>query len=240
MSRIRKETRTSIATKLAMALVGIGVLVSVGLFMRQLRVQSAQAIEPATRGDYSGEVGQSVQTTDTGIQSGTSDAVGQITVTGSNFRIEGDFLVADICYDLPSQEDWLLSRKTSLVLKDQTIIVFEWGLIDWKYSENGEKVQRCDDVNFWVQGVGSISEFQIVIPRLETSWPSQLDCEDAQEELDLINSGIQIECVQTEYSYGPEVVSKPESLSDDAVQILVEEAFIDLVEGPWIITGSLP
>lgn len=244
MSRIRRDARVNSATNLAAALFGIVLVVSIALFARQLRISSAQAKEFATQGNYpeeasdSGEIGGAA--VDTGSRSGSAySSAGNIGLEGSNFRIEGNFLVADICYDLPSQEDWLLSRDTVLILKDRTVVVFEWGLIDWKYSESGERVRRCDDVNFWIQGIDDIVEFQIVVPRLETSWPSQLDCEAAQKKLDAINSGIQIECVQTDWSYGPEITSKPESLSEEAVQILVEEAFIEILEGPWVITGSL-
>lgn len=48
----------------------------------------------------------------------------------------------------------------------------------------------------------TVTEFRIVVPRLETSFPDHLDCQAGQEELDAANSGIIIRCVEGDGFYG--------------------------------------
>jgi hypothetical protein len=166
--------------------------------------------------------------------------VNGIIIEASNFRIEGEYLVADICYDLPSQSDWLLPDSMTVEIKGRSIKVFEWGLIEWKYSADGLKTHRCDDANFPIAGIGEFTEVQIVIPRLETSWPDSLDCDAAQNRLDAANTGIVITCYEDGNVSGPLLDTKPAAMSDEQAYAAINDAFIETFSGPWTLRGRLP
>lgn len=157
-------------------------------------------------------------------------------VEASNFRVQDGFFIADICFDRPSRADWVLALSTSLEVSGQTIQVFEIGLLD--PSTDIDSAQRCDYLRFPISDF-KITDFRIVVPRLETSFPDSLDCPSAQQKLDTAGSGIVIRCVQGNGFYGPELVSKPSTLSDEEAHRMIYEAFIETLPGPWIFEGSL-
>lgn len=79
-------------------------------------------------------------------------------VQASNFRVEqGDFM-ADVCFERPSRADWVISGKTSLEIGEETIQVFEIGLLD--PSTDIDSAQRCDYLRFPV-GETEITDFRI-------------------------------------------------------------------------------
>lgn len=157
-------------------------------------------------------------------------------VQASNFRMEQGYFMADVCFERPSRADWLLSGKTSLEIGEETIQVFEIGLLD--PSTDIDSAQRCDYMRFPV-GETEITDFRIVVPRLETSFPDSLDCPSAQQKLDAAGTGIVIRCVEGAGFYGPELVSKPDTLSEEDAHRMIYEAFIETLTGPWIFEGTL-
>lgn len=157
-------------------------------------------------------------------------------VQASNFRMEQGYFLADICFNRPSRADWLLSGKTSLEIGEETIQVFEVGLLD--PSTDIDSQQRCDYMRFPV-GETDITDFRIMVPRLETSFPDSLDCPSAQQKLDAAGTGIVIRCVEGAGFYGPELVSKPDTISEEDAHRMIYEAFIEILTGPWIFEGTL-
>lgn len=157
-------------------------------------------------------------------------------VEASNFRVQDGFFISDICFDRPSRADWVLALSSSLEVPGQTIQVFEIGLLD--PSTNIDSAQRCDYLRFPI-GDLKITDFRIVVPRLETSFPDSLDCPSAQQKLDAAGTGIVIRCVRGNGFYGPELVSKPGTLSDEVAYKMIYEAFIETVNGPWVFEGTL-
>lgn len=159
-----------------------------------------------------------------------------VSVEASNFRVQDGFFIADICFDRPSRADWMLALSTYLEVPGQTIQVFEIGLLD--PSTTIDSAQRCDYLRFPISDL-KITDFRIVVPRLETSFPDSLDCPSAQENLDAAGTGIVIRCVRGNGFYGPELVSKPSTLSDEEAYKMIYEAFIETLNGPWVFEGSL-
>jgi hypothetical protein len=191
---------------------------------------SAAAVADVTNSSLAGSANQTPVSVNTATVNG-------ITVEASNFRIKDGFFVVDVCYDRPTEADWLLPANTTLLTESNSITVFEWGMIEFKVSADGGPGQRCDFARFLLDASMEIKEFEISIPRLETSFPESLDCDAAQKKLD--SSGIEIRCVQDEGYYGPELTSKPEALSDSDAYDLIGDAFIEIVDGPWILSGSM-
>ncbi len=157
-------------------------------------------------------------------------------VEASNFRVQDGFFISDICFDRPSRGDWVLALSTSLEVPGQTIQVFEIGLLD--PSTDIDSAQRCDYLRFPI-GDLKITDFRIVVPRLETSFPDSLDCPSAQQKLDAAGTGIVIRCVRGNGFYGPELVSKPSTLSEEEAHKMIYEAFIEIFPGPWVFEGTL-
>jgi len=165
-----------------------------------------------------------------------SQTVSSEHVQASNFRIEGGDFMADICFERPSRADWLISGDTYLEAAGETIRVFEIGLLD--PATEIDSAQRCDSMRFPTDNL-DITEFRIVVPRLETSFPDHLDCPAAQAKLDAAHSGITIRCVEGEGFYGPELVNKPSTLTEADAHKMIYEAFIESLAGPWVFEGTL-
>jgi hypothetical protein len=163
--------------------------------------------------------------------------VNGVSIDAGNYRVEDGFFVADICYDRPTDEDWLLAHDMSIEFDGKSVTVFEWGLIDFESRANGVD-RRCDFARFPIGEGVEVASFRLVIPRIETSFPDSPNCETAQKVLDASATGIIIRCIQEEGLNGPELVSKPDNLSEDEAYKLIREAFIGIVRGPWIIEGS--
>ncbi|MQC27244.1 MAG: hypothetical protein DWG76_07335 [Chloroflexi bacterium] len=208
-----------------------------------LRNQSAQAAiadsqrQPEANSLVDSNAGYDVDE----VQGSSYVEAGGIQIEASNFRVEGDYFWADLCYDRPSQADWLLGT-SRLELPDAAINSFALELIDYRTGSTSVG-QRCDKVSFPIEKTTKLDSFRIVVPQLEISWPDRQDCDAAQIELDANNSGIAIRCVAEEGYSGYEVDAKPESLSDEELARQIQAAFqksVGVREGPWVLEGSLP
>lgn len=162
--------------------------------------------------------------------------VNGVEVDASNFRMENNQITVDICFERISEEDWNLSR-SSLDIAGSTIWANYWALIDYRYDESGRATHRCDMVTFPFSGAFSAGEVTVVIPRLETSRSEIMDCPAAMEKLG--GTGIVIECFQTEHSGGYNLLEKPEDMSLEEAHSIASDAFIEVLDGPWILHGEL-
>ncbi|MCW5877531.1 MAG: hypothetical protein KIS80_01530 [Anaerolineales bacterium] len=162
-----------------------------------------------------------------------------ITVTTGNFRVERLHFVADICFERPSVADWLLGDQTLLTYGTESVRVREMGLLD--PTTEIVSPTRCDAVRFPV-GTDEIIEFQLVIPFLQTSYPTH-DCATAQARLDEAHSGIEISCYSEVLENGGmggyRIEAKPDNLSDEEANAWIYQAFVDRVDGPWIFEGNV-
>src|SRR3990172_11819092 len=72
---------------------------------------------------------------------GSRSQVNEIGIEASNFRFEGDYFWADICFDMPSQADWHVGVPT-LKFENTNISAFEVGLIESEIDGDFRSV-RC-------------------------------------------------------------------------------------------------
>lgn len=153
-------------------------------------------------------------------------------------RAEG-FLFVDICFQLPSDADWLLSTfAEDVVLTVQGKVIPHSGFaeIDVRTDGNGKKTHRCDRVSFVVDSQENLSDFTVTVKHLITSTPELLDYDKAQVKLDKKNSDIKIKCNGNSY----EVVKKPEKIASYEAMKEVESAFTESWEGPWVLEIHVP
>lgn len=171
----------------------------------------------------------------------TKQQVNGIEIEIVNKQLMGNFLLVDVCYQLPSDADWLLSthpEDITLTIGDTTILHSGWKDLDETTKSNGNKM-RCDRISFQVNRQDDLSRFVVTINHLVTSAPESPDCDKAQAKLDKRNTGIKIKCSKTESSFSYEVTKKPGNISDYELRQSIENAFSDTVDGPWILTDTL-
>ena len=176
------------------------------------------------------------------LQSNKAQLASGITIQLDAVQREGDYIRADICYQLPSEADWLPGNSAGdvvLTVGDKTIPIWGFKLIDWKTSPNGKKTHRCDYLLFPVAADQDVTQFTITIKRLVTSVPEQPDCNKAQEQLVTAKTGLVIRCNHGENSFGYEVAQKPASMSDSQARDLIYEAFSEIVRGPWVFATGV-
>ncbi len=177
---------------------------------------------------------------------GSSSDVTKQQVNGIEIEIVGkqvmdNFLLADICFQLPDDKDWLLGNRPEdivLTIGDNTISHSGWSAIDLKTNDNGSKI-RCDQVKFPLSGQEDLSSFVITVNHLITSMPESPDCDKAQAKLDKKNTGIKIKCSRTDSSFSYQITQKPENISDYEVQRSIVIALSETIDGPWVFTDSL-
>lgn len=176
------------------------------------------------------------------IQSPQVQQANGIAIELNDVQKEGKYVQAAICYQLPSDADWLPGNSADdvvLTIDDKTIPMWGVKLIDWKTAPDGTKAQRCDRLWFPVAAGQDLSHFTVTIKRLVTSVPEQPDCNKVQEKLTQARTGVLIQCNHVENPFGYTIEQKPTSISEGQVHKLVYDAFSEIVQGPWVFTTGL-
>lgn len=180
------------------------------------------------------------------LDSGTSlnpQPVNGISVNLIGTNYSDGYLQASVCFQLPSEEDWLLggsAEDVTLLVGGKSIPIWGFKLIEWKTSDKGSKTHRCDQLFFAISEDEVSQPFTITIKKLATSIPEHPDCEKAQAKLRTTNSGIAILCKTSSNGGGYEIVEKPAAIENAQAYRLVQEAFSETVNGPWVIEAKLP
>lgn len=172
----------------------------------------------------------------------TKQLVNGIEIEIINQQVQDNFLLVDVCFQLPSDSDWLLSTYPDdviLTVGNETIPHSGFGEIDTKTNASGNKT-RCDRVTFQISGQEDLSKFVITINHLVTSIPENPDCDKAQAKLDKKNTGIKIKCSKTDSSFSYEVTQKPGNMSSYETQRPIESAFSETFDGPWAFEIGVP
>lgn len=171
-----------------------------------------------------------------------SQSVNSVEIAVTSVSRDSEYVYVGICYQLPSQEDWLPGNSPNdvwLTIGNQT--VFVWGIrfVEWKTSSDGTKTHRCDKLSFPVPPTQAMTQFSIIINRLVTSVPEKPDCNKAQGKLDKVQSGITIQCSSAPGSFGFTIATKPSGMATTQAGIIVQDAFSDIVQGPWVFASGL-
>jgi hypothetical protein len=195
--------------------------------------------------------------------------VNGVEVSAANFRLEGNQVKADVCFDRPDDSDWII-RKASLqfgkegvnyfgfnpievrdlaVNGQQRVITFEAGRKDVHFEQaaDGQKGRRCDTLHFEVPPDADLSNFTIAIhaiianPREGEFCTTYLD--KLQKVHDARNTGIRLQCTEEAGITNATIVAKPASMSQEEAENIAfsKELLIEAVgiRGPWTFTGSL-
>lgn len=157
----------------------------------------------------------------------------------TSYERANEFLFVNLCFQLPNDADWLLSRYAEdvvLTMADRTILHSGFAEIETKVDGKGNKTHRCDKVTFVIDPQENIQNFTLTVNSLSTSMPEILDCDKAQAKLDKKASRIKIKCKNNAF----EVANNPGALNATEVLKEVEGAFVERIEGPWVFEVYVP
>jgi hypothetical protein len=169
--------------------------------------------------------------------------VNGMSVELTGIKRDGDSVLADICFQLPSSADWQLASNADdvvLTANNQSFIIAASHLIDWQTSAAGVKTKRCDELSFVVPASVDLSKVVLTVKRLVTSTPEAIDCAGIQNKLTSTGTGIVIKCAPIDSGMSITIVQKPDTLSEGGASRLLDDAAKEIVPGPWVFETSVP
>lgn len=201
---------------------------------------------------------QQIGETPVAAQVGEADAdpslqsvtVGEVTVTAGGFRTVAGPFEADVCFGLPTPQDWTIHEAT-LRFGDQVITGYGYGfeLIERVEPEGGRPGRRCDTLFFSIGRDAQVDDFTRAIETIAAAPYEGETCEPEylamyQRALDKRNLGITVDRIRDVPGVGGlRVVDKPASMTTEEAQAIVGDwdLYIQLRgrRGPWVFTGRL-
>ncbi|MCC7119149.1 MAG: hypothetical protein IT310_11530 [Anaerolineales bacterium] len=161
-------------------------------------------------------------------------------VTGTGIETtDGEYFTADVCYDFPEQKtdyEFTLGGQTqssiALTTANETILIYSWKIMSgYDKDANGNFQGNCARLYFPISPSTSLDDLTLTISRISTPLADFPDCDKAQKKLDDAKKEIKVKC---DKSGGFVVSEKPDAMSKQEARETALEAFIDIVDGPWI------
>lgn len=171
----------------------------------------------------------------------TNATADELSIELLSAEIKDGYLVANVCFNIPSDQDWVLAispEEVVLSVNDEKINISTFQLVEEQYSTLGKKNGRCDELFFEVKDM-KITEFSISFYKLTIPMAEQPDCNETQEKLNNENLEISIQCYHEKNEFGFDVISKPESLSDTDARQTVFDILNESVEIEWVLEAQL-
>ena len=169
--------------------------------------------------------------------------VNRLSVELLNARILDGQLTIDICYQRPTQEDWIVgpgSEDTYVSIGDTQHPLSGFGILYFRSSyKSGENTHRCDALTFDVADPNP-GKMTLTIEEFYTSVPEVPDCAATQKKLDETGAGIAFTCDSGPGYFNYTITQKPDDLTDDEARMIVFDAFSSHVKGPWGFEIDLP
>jgi hypothetical protein len=215
----------------------------------QPRTVSASSAQPVAQSDPNPAIAKIIVRTNISVQQTQYPVIQnvkgvKVEVIGTSN--EGDYFTADICYDLPGNKvDFMIGGQSpdyiTLSTANETIPVYEIDKIgDFYKDSNGKYAKRCDHVRFPISPDSKLDNVTLTISRIATT-PSEIpDCAKGNKKLDEAKQGIKVECGNgSNHIGGFQVIEKPKGMDDLTAASIAADAFIDVVEGPWVFELNL-
>ncbi|MFZ5910650.1 MAG: hypothetical protein ACOYYU_11595 [Chloroflexota bacterium] len=169
--------------------------------------------------------------------------VGGIDVNVTRAWQEGKQVYAEVCFTLPDASDWTI-WKASLKYADQ--VIQEYGATLVSLQEPGADGQlglRCDTLEFYVPPDADLATVTVSVEALAAYPPKAEDCAiympKIQQALNQRGIAITLECYDANDTTTMQIVSKPETMSqEEAEQIVFSDEFFTIT-GPWEFTFTL-
>jgi hypothetical protein len=169
-------------------------------------------------------------------------------VSGIDVRVErawleGKQVNADVCYTLPDASDWTI---WSASLKYGDVVSDQYGTTLLSTKEptgDGQPGQRCDTLEFYVPPDADLSTVTVSIGAI-ASFPRQEDyctiyMPKIQQVLNERGIAITLACNDVNGAMTMQIVSKPNTMSQQEAEQLVYSDEFFTIKGPWEFTFNL-
>ncbi len=171
-----------------------------------------------------------------------SQSVGGYQVSLQRAWRDGKQVFGEVCFTLPDASDWTIWN-AHLDYGNQSITDFGATLINSTEAANGQPGQRCDQLSFYVPPDADLSSASITIESIGAyPTPDQycsLYMPKIQQSLNGRGINITLGCSNVNGTPSMQIVSKPDSMSEqDAEQLVYSDEFYT-VKGPWLFPVNL-
>ena len=156
---------------------------------------------------------------------------------------DGKQINADVCYTLLDGSDWSVYGAT-LQYADATIIDFGSTLLSLQEPVEGQMGQRCDTLSFFnVPPDADLSAVTITVDAIAAPPRAEDYCTiympKIQQTLSERGIAITLDCADVNGAQAMQIVSRPDTMSqEEAEQIVYSDEFYT-VKGPWSFTFNL-
>jgi len=172
----------------------------------------------------------------------TSQAVSGFSVNLQRAWRDGKQVNADLCFTLPDTSDWTIWA-VHLDYAGQTTSEFSSSMLNKQDAANGQPGRRCDEVGFYVPPDANLSSASLTVESLGAPPSAGEYCSFYMSKIQqtLIERGIAItlNCADVNGVATMQIVSKPDSMSDEDAQKIVYSDEFYTVKGPWTFQVSL-
>jgi len=168
-------------------------------------------------------------------------------VSGIDVRVqrawqEGKQVYADVCYTLPDASDWTIWN-ASLKYADVTLQEYGTTLLSFQEPTQGQPGQRCDTLEFYVPPDANLSTVVVsidalaVVPRQEDYCTIYMP--KIQQAFNERGVAIQLACNDVGGVQTMQIVSKPDTMTQEEAEQLVYSDEFFTIPGPWQFTFNL-
>lgn len=176
-----------------------------------------------------------------------------IEMSVANYRVENNLLLVDLCFELPSNDDWIIydafiqSGDVKLILGgskgievsqvlnngQRRITTFANGATGTPIQEklvpyDGLPGYRCDTLRFRLVTDLKISHFNLVVKTINFGWTEGKECttyrDAVQSILDTQNTGVRLDCVKREGGSSFSIAEKPSTMTQEEAEKLISDA----------------
>jgi len=169
--------------------------------------------------------------------------VGGIDVDVKRAWQEGKQVYAEVCFTLPDASDWTI-WKASLKYADQAVQEYGATLVSLQEpGADGQPGLRCDTLEFYVPPDADLATVTVSVEAI-AAYPREgeycaIYMPKIQQALDERGIAIVLECPIVNGIETMQIVSKPETMSqEEAEQIVFSDEFFTIT-GPWEFTFAL-
>jgi hypothetical protein len=156
---------------------------------------------------------------------------------------EGKQVYADVCFTLPDASDWNIWKAS---LKYADVVLEDYGTTLLSFQEptgDGQSGQRCDTLEFYVPPDANLSTVTVSIEAIASSHRQEDYCTiympKIQQTFAERGIAIALDCVEVDGVMTMQIVSKPETMSqEEAEQLVYSDEFFSIT-GPWEFTFNL-
>ena len=169
-------------------------------------------------------------------------------VSGIDVRVdrawqEGKQVYADVCFTLPDASDWNIWKAS---LKYADVVLEDYGTTLLSFQEptgDGQPGLRCDTLEFYVPPDADLSTVTVSIDSIASNHRQEDYCTiympKIQQALNERGIAITLACNDVNGTMTMQIVSKPETMSQEEAEQLVYSDEFFTIKGPWEFTFNL-